>query len=92
MIEGVTFVEDIGSNSYVAPEGKVITNYKEGDEQIMYSSTLIFVKSSEPTGFYLMDIAEAERIEAELDVIRRAKYPEIIEDLPEDVSTDIEEN
>lgn len=68
MLKNVTLVEERGSNKYVAPDGKVITNYKEGDSQIVFSKSLIFAKSaSVPENFYLMDEEEAKTIKAKFD-------------------------
>lgn len=77
MIENVTKIEQLGSDVFRAPEGQVLTMYKEGDKQIIYSRDVICKKGSELSDmFYLMDAEEAKRID---DVLRAEREKEMEE-------------
>lgn len=76
-----TLIEEEFNNKYIADEGYVITNYKEGDSQIVYSKGLIFNPGSTLSGFYTMLESEAKTIKASLDTqIEEDSDYEIIEE------------
>lgn len=56
-----------------APEGQVYTSYKGGDTQIVYGKAISYRSPEPPAGWYLMEEAEAQRIEAEFAAKREAE-------------------